>query len=91
MVDSRFFPLEFLRATLGAEKCSNNNKEKPIDVKSADIVDQYSGKWVDWNSDHSRIVAHNDCNYLSELDATWHGRDGNCGAMLRRGIWLKTV
>ena len=34
---------------------------KPIDSQSTTSVPvEYAGKWVAWNSDHSRIVAHSD-------------------------------
>lgn len=34
---------------------------KPIDVKSANVLLlEHCGKWVAWNSDHSRVVAHSD-------------------------------
>jgi len=41
---------------------------KSVAVKSADAVPvEYSGKWVAWNSSHSRIVAQSTS--VSEL---WH-------------------
>ena len=41
---------------------------KPIDSQSATSVPvEYAGKWVAWNSDHARIVAHSD-----SMQTLWH-------------------
>jgi hypothetical protein len=46
---------------------------KPVDSPSNNPVPvEYSGKWIAWNADHTRIVAHNDS--LPELWRVIHER-----------------
>jgi hypothetical protein len=33
---------------------------KPVKTSNRPVPLEYAGKWVAWNSDHSRIVAHSD-------------------------------
>lgn len=47
---------------------------KAVDPQSTKAVPiEYAGKWVAWNADHSRIVAHSD-----SFDEIWQIAEAKC-------------